>query len=143
VSSTYHYLTDALGSVSALVSETGTVAATYEYDPWGRVTGTGGADSWLATRQPLRYRGYYLDAESGLYYLPARYYDPSTYRFLTECCRPAEPEPVCVLPGRPGGAQRPEWSRSSRQGRQQSWLERMESAPRVPPLALESLSRRG
>jgi RHS repeat-associated protein len=81
--STYHYLTDGLGSVSSLVSETGTVAATYTYDPWGTVTSVGGADTWLASRQPLRYRAYYLDAESGLYYLPARYYDPKTCRFLS------------------------------------------------------------
>jgi RHS repeat-associated protein len=80
---TYHYLTDALGSVAALVSETGTVAASYAYDPWGRVTSVGGADAWLASRQPLRYRAYYFDAESGLYYLPLRFYDPESCRFLT------------------------------------------------------------
>ena len=31
---------------------------------------------------PLRYRGYYFDVETGLYYLNARYYDPQTSRFL-------------------------------------------------------------
>jgi YD repeat-containing protein len=51
---TYHYLTDALGSVAALVSETGTVAASYAYDPWGRVTSVGGADAWLASRCVFR-----------------------------------------------------------------------------------------
>ncbi|MHB1341005.1 MAG: RHS repeat-associated core domain-containing protein, partial [Coriobacteriia bacterium] len=31
-----------------------------------------------------RYRAYYADAETGLFYLPARYYDPATYRFLSQ-----------------------------------------------------------
>jgi len=33
---------------------------------------------------PFRYRGYYYDTESGLYYLNSRYYDPATGRFLNE-----------------------------------------------------------
>jgi len=94
ITSTYHYLTDALGSVAALVSEDGTPTVTYAYDPWGRVTAQGGTDSWLANRQPLRYRAYYQDAESGLYYLPARYYDPKTCRFLT-------PDPAASSAGDP------------------------------------------
>ena len=32
---------------------------------------------------PLRYRGYYYDSESGLYYLQSRYYDPITCRFIS------------------------------------------------------------
>ncbi|TDB39969.1 MAG: hypothetical protein D9V44_01305 [Actinobacteria bacterium] len=39
--------------------------------------------SAIAARNPLRYRSYYLDAETGLYYMPARYYDPATARFLS------------------------------------------------------------
>jgi len=37
----------------------------------------------IATRNPLRYRGYYYDNETQLYYLPARYYNPDTARFLS------------------------------------------------------------
>jgi RHS repeat-associated protein len=33
---------------------------------------------------PIRYRGYYYDAETGLYYLRARYYDPETGRFISQ-----------------------------------------------------------
>ena len=36
----------------------------------------------LGELNPFRYRGYYYDAESGLYYLRSRYYDPETFRFL-------------------------------------------------------------
>ena len=32
---------------------------------------------------PFRYRGYYYDNETGLYYLNARYYDPSMGRFIS------------------------------------------------------------
>ena len=33
---------------------------------------------------PIRYRGYYYDTETGLYYLKARYYDPETGRFISQ-----------------------------------------------------------
>ena len=36
----------------------------------------------VANRNPIRYRGYYYDTESGLYYLNSRYYDPVTGRFV-------------------------------------------------------------
>lgn len=79
----YAYHTDALGDVTALTDPAGNVAASYSYDPWGRVLAAGGSNPALAAAQPLRYRSYYMDAESGLCYLPARYYDPQTARFLS------------------------------------------------------------
>lgn len=36
----------------------------------------------LGSHNPLRYRGYYYDRESGFYYLKSRYYDPNTGKFL-------------------------------------------------------------
>ncbi len=36
----------------------------------------------IANRNPLRYRGYYYDTDTGLYYLQSRYYDPETGRFI-------------------------------------------------------------
>jgi RHS repeat-associated protein len=80
---TYAYHTDAQGSVVALTNPAGTVVARYRYDAFGRVTYAGGADAALAARNPLRYRDYYHDAATGFYYLPARYYDPATARFLS------------------------------------------------------------
>ncbi|MHB9054493.1 MAG: RHS repeat-associated core domain-containing protein, partial [Thermoleophilia bacterium] len=50
--------------------------------PYGRCTLAAGEE--IATRNPLRYRAYYADAETGMFYLPARYYDPQTYRFLSQ-----------------------------------------------------------
>ncbi|MFQ9441228.1 MAG: RHS repeat-associated core domain-containing protein, partial [Acutalibacteraceae bacterium] len=36
----------------------------------------------VANKNPYRYRGYYYDVETGLYYLKTRYYDPITCRFI-------------------------------------------------------------
>ena len=36
----------------------------------------------MADKNPLRYRGYYYDAETGFYYLQSRYYDPTNRRFI-------------------------------------------------------------
>jgi len=85
----FNYHTDALGSVVAITSETGTVVATYRYGAFGEVLATGGSDAALASRNPLRYRAYYYDTHSALYYLPARYYDPASARFLSPDPAPA------------------------------------------------------
>ena len=53
--------------------------ATYEYDAWGKLISSSGS---LAEINPLRYRGYYYDTETGFYYLQSRYYDPSISRFI-------------------------------------------------------------
>ncbi|MDP2183091.1 MAG: RHS repeat-associated core domain-containing protein [Actinomycetota bacterium] len=83
-STSYAYVTDALGSVVGLAGASGNAVASYRYDPWGRVIeAIDWNSSGLAARQPLRYRGYYHDTETGLYYLPARYYDPVVARFIS------------------------------------------------------------
>ena len=38
--------------------------------------------SHIGNRNPFRYRGYFYDVETGLYYLQTRYYDPEIGRFL-------------------------------------------------------------
>lgn len=58
---------------------------TYTYDAWGNITSmVDTTDNWyrVGTANPFRYRGYYYDNESGLYYLQSRYYDPVTGRWL-------------------------------------------------------------
>ena len=37
----------------------------------------------VGQKNPFRYRGYYFDAESGMYYLQSRYYDPEIRRFIS------------------------------------------------------------
>lgn len=53
----------------------------YYYDAWGNHT-VSGSNLTLANLNPFRYRGYYYDTETGLYYLQTRYYDPEVGRFL-------------------------------------------------------------
>ncbi|GAA4835124.1 RHS repeat-associated core domain-containing protein [Luteimicrobium xylanilyticum] len=71
------YFTDAQGSTIALTDTTGTVCATNTYDPWGHTTNHTG----ITTR--LGYDGQLTDTLTGLLYLRARYYDPTTTQFLT------------------------------------------------------------
>ena len=57
---------------------------TYTYDEWGYVKRVicGKDEEKLANTNPIRYRGYYYDTETGYYYLQSRYYDPSICRFI-------------------------------------------------------------
>jgi RHS repeat-associated protein len=71
------YHQDQLGSTRLLTNSLGSVEATYTYDPYGNVIGSTGALTSLG------FAGQYRDGESGLYYLRARYYDPTTAQFLT------------------------------------------------------------
>ncbi len=55
----------------------------YEYDAWGKVYSvTGSLADTLGTINPIRYRSYYYDTETGFYYLNSRYYDPEIKRFI-------------------------------------------------------------
>jgi RHS repeat-associated protein len=72
------YLRDAHGSMRLLTDPAGTVTDTYAYDAYGGVIATTGA-----TNNPYRYSGERLDADTGLYQLRARYYDPGAGRFIT------------------------------------------------------------
>lgn len=63
--------------------------AAYEYTPWGKLLGVKNADGSAITssghaaiKNPLRYRGYYYDSDTGFYYLQSRYYDPQIGRFI-------------------------------------------------------------
>ncbi|MGN0179302.1 MAG: RHS repeat-associated core domain-containing protein [Monoglobaceae bacterium] len=56
---------------------------TYTYDAWGEVTSVTGTDAETVGKyNSLRYRGYYYDSETGMYYLQSRYYDPGYKRFI-------------------------------------------------------------
>ena len=81
---TYVFVKNIQGDVIGIYDEEGTCLVTYTYDAWGNVTvsySNGGA-STAAKYNPLRYRGYYYDTETGLYYVSSRYYDPEIGRFI-------------------------------------------------------------
>ena len=80
---TYYYTTNLQGDVTGIVTETGATVVTYSYDSWGKLLEIDGTlKLTLGEFNPLRYRGYVYDAETALYYLQSRYYDPGVGRFI-------------------------------------------------------------
>ena len=87
----YVYRKNLQGDIVAILDECGCTRGTYEYDAWGKIIWQGGSE--LLTINPFRYRGYYYDEETGLYYLNSRYYDPETGRFISpDSLKYLEPE---------------------------------------------------
>ena len=68
----------------------GKVVASYTYDAWGVCTIISDNTGIIANVNPFRYRSYYFDQHTGLYYLQSRYYDATIHRFINE------DKPVCV-----------------------------------------------
>ena len=86
---TYYFLTNAKGDVELIYGGSGVVLARYTYDSWGNTISIKDGNGEeitdptnIALLNPIRYRGYYYDSETGLYYLQSRYYDPTTCRFV-------------------------------------------------------------
>ena len=86
---TYYYAHNWRGDITSIYDGDGNMVAKYEYDVWGNVlTVTNSNNSeitdpnHIANLNPFRYRSYYYDSESDLYYLMSRYYDPVTHRFV-------------------------------------------------------------
>ncbi len=78
----YVYRKNLQGDVTGIYNESGTLVAEYAYDAYGRCKILKDVDG-KATENAIRYRGYYYDNESGLYYLINRYYDPELGRFIS------------------------------------------------------------
>ena len=85
---TYYYLKNLQGDVTGITDSNGEILGTYRYDAWGFLYGIQDIRQWpadynLLYENPFRYRGYYYDTLSGLYYLNSRYYSPELKRFLS------------------------------------------------------------
>ena len=79
----YYYVTNVQGDVIALVDSEGKEVVTYTYDAWGNpLSMDGDLKETLGKDNPLRYRSYVYDQETGLYYLQSRYYNPEVGRFI-------------------------------------------------------------
>ena len=79
----YFYLKNAQGDVTGLVNASGTQVVSYTYDPWGAPMSTDGTmAATLGAANPLRYRGYVYDTETGFYYVSSRYYNPEVGRWI-------------------------------------------------------------
>ena len=79
----YYFQKNLQGDIIGITDQNGAVKARYSYDAWGVCTiAQDHSEIGIATINPYRYRGYYFDAEIGLYYLSSRYYNPAVGRFL-------------------------------------------------------------
>ncbi len=76
---TYYYLTNTHGDVMEILDESGKTVNRYKYDEWGNAI-----EAVETIENPIRFAGEYFDEETGLYYLRARYYDPSLARFISK-----------------------------------------------------------
>ena len=97
----FFYQKDAQGNIIAIVDSTGSVVVQYYYDAWGnhKVVDANGDEITdqddIGNVNPFRYRGYYYDTETGLYFLQTRYYDPEVGRFLNrDSVQYADPETI-------------------------------------------------
>ncbi|WP_296154550.1 RHS repeat-associated core domain-containing protein [Ruminococcus sp.] len=86
---TYYFAHNWRGDITSIYDAGGNMVAKYEYDDWGNVLTVTDASNQeitdpnhIANLNPFRYRSYYYDSESGLYYLMSRYYDPVVHKFL-------------------------------------------------------------
>lgn len=77
---TYYYVLNLQGDVVKLVTASGTEAASYAYDAWGNLLSASGS---MAYTNPLRYRGYYYDAETRFYYLQSQLLRPVYHSYPT------------------------------------------------------------
>ena len=78
---TYYYILNQQGDVIYIVDANGNIQTEYVYNAWGEILEVKGTAE-IGSVNPLRYRGYYYDTESGFYYVSNRYYDAVVSRFL-------------------------------------------------------------
>lgn len=76
----YFYVKNPQGDVVAVLDSEGNNVANYSYDSYGNLLSYSGT---MASINPIRYRSYYQDPETGWYYLKTRYYNPEWRRFIS------------------------------------------------------------
>ena len=80
----YYYVRNGLMTITGLVDANGTAVVNYFYDSWGRMLNiTGSLSASLGKDNPYRFKGYYYDDETRMYYLKSRYYQPEICRFIS------------------------------------------------------------
>ena len=82
-SNTYYYHKNIFGDIIGILDSNYNEVVTYTYNSWGLLTNkTDTTTINLSTINPFRYRSYYYDEETNLYYLNSRYYNPEWGRFV-------------------------------------------------------------
>ena len=80
----YYYMFNAQSDIIGIIDSNGNIVVNYTYDSWGNpISITGTLTDTVGKLNPIRYRCYYYDNESGLYYVESRYYDRQIKRFIT------------------------------------------------------------
>lgn len=86
----YYYIKNNTNDIIGILDSSHNIVAKYKYDPWDEVifiTDCNGYDisndiNNIASINQFRYRSYYYDSETKLYYLNSRYYNPEWKRFI-------------------------------------------------------------
>lgn len=79
----YLYIRDNLQNIIAITTLSGEIVVKYTYDAWGKLLSTTGSLAFdIGALNPFKYKGYYYDQESGMYYCKSRYYVPDWCRWL-------------------------------------------------------------
>ena len=76
----YYYIRDALGNILGIINQNGQIVVQYSYTSYGVCSISGNTS--LGNENPFRYKCYYYDVETSLYYLATMYYDPEIVRFV-------------------------------------------------------------
>ena len=86
---TYYYVKNFQNDIIAIIDGNNNIVAKYNYDSWGNILSIVDSNNSIITNinhigivNPFRYRGYYYDTETNLYYLNNRYYSPYLGRFI-------------------------------------------------------------
>ena len=77
----YFYIKDITGTILGIADESGALVGKYSYTAYGKCTITQNVNN-IATINPFRFKCYYYDAESGMYYCHTRYLVPEWGRWL-------------------------------------------------------------
>jgi len=79
----YFFVKNLQGDVISIIDIYGDTKVEYTYDAWGKCSiPFDSSNILIGDINPFRYRGYYYDDETNLYYLQSRYYNPEVGRFV-------------------------------------------------------------
>ena len=80
--SKYFYLRDSLGNINGIIDSTGKLVVEYVYNAFGKIIDIlGELNDSIGVNNPIRYKGYYYDSETQMYYCRSRYYNPDFCRY--------------------------------------------------------------
>lgn len=86
----YNYIKNGMQEIVGILDNNNNIVARYGYDSWGRILyivdnnndDISQLSNHIANINPIRYKSYYYDKETELYYLKSRYYNPKWCRFI-------------------------------------------------------------